>query len=199
MGNEVGNHVAVEPVVPGADPAHDLHATTEAHAEGGHGGAFPPFDPAGMGGQLLWLAITFGALYLLMSRVALPQIGSILADRKARIDADLAEAETLQKQTDAAVRQYEADLAAARSQSQRIAEETRTALKTDIDMRRKAVEADLSAKMADAEARIKASKTAALTQVDEIAATTAQALVGQLVGSVSEQQALSAVQRAIRE
>ena len=54
---------------------------TGAHtaADGGHhGGGFPPFDPSTFASQLLWLAITFGVLYLIISRAAVPRIGSIL-------------------------------------------------------------------------------------------------------------------------
>src|SRR5215213_2786594 len=66
-------------------PAGDTHATTEA--EGGHAKiAFPPFDASTFGSQVLWFAITFAVLYALMSRVAIPQIGSIIDKRKARIE-----------------------------------------------------------------------------------------------------------------
>lgn len=191
-------------VTPEGEVAHEpaageVHAATEAHGEDAAHGVFPPFDPATFGSQLLWLALTFGALYLLMSRVALPRIGSILADRKARIDADLAEADTMRQQTDAAIAKYEADLAAARAKAQAIAEETRQGIRAEIDGKRKAVEADLSRTVAEAEARIQASKQAALTHVDEIATETAQALVGRLVGEVSPAAAKEAVLKVIQE
>jgi FAD/FMN-containing dehydrogenase len=53
---------------------------TEVGHEGGHAsGVFPPFDPSTFGSQLLWLAIIFGALYVLMSRIGLPRVEGILA------------------------------------------------------------------------------------------------------------------------
>src|SRR5688572_1322589 len=75
------------------------HATTtEAHegAAEDHGtGVFPPFDPTTFASQLLWLVITFAALYLIISRSAVPRIGSILEQRKTRIEGDLKEADRL--------------------------------------------------------------------------------------------------------
>lgn len=177
--------------------AGELHTSTEHAAD--HGGAFPPFDPATFGTQLIWLAITFAVLYVLMSRVALPRIGSILADRKARIDGDLAKADAAQQKTDAAIAAYEQALAAARAKSQAIAEETRSAIKADIDGKRHAVEADLSRKVAEAEARIQANKSEALSHVNEIAADTVQALVTQLTGSASADEARNAVATAAKE
>ncbi|MFD1252912.1 MULTISPECIES: F0F1 ATP synthase subunit B [Devosia] len=175
------------------DPTADTHATTEAHG-GDHGsGVFPPFDPATFPSQLVWLAITFAALYVLLSKVALPRIGGILENRKALIDADLAAADADRQKTDAAIAAYEKALADAKSNAQGIANQTRDAIQADLAVKRTAVEADLSAKVTAAEARIAQTKAEALTHVDEIAAETAQAVVGQIVGDVSADSVRAAV------
>lgn len=175
-----------------ADPA---HATSEVPADG-HAEVFPPFDPASFANQLVWLALTFAILYVVLGRVALPRIGGIIDARKARIEGDLKEAERLRGQTDRAVQAYETALAQARQDAGKIAEETRQSIRADIDGKRSAVEADLAARMSEADARIQASKTAALGNVDSIAAETAMALVAQLGGSASEADARSAVAEA---
>jgi F-type H+-transporting ATPase subunit b len=187
--------------VPGAeghDPTADTHSTAEVHEEGAHG-VFPPFDPATFPSQLLWLAITFGALYLLMSKIALPRIGGILENRKAVIDADLAAADASRQKTDAAIAAYESALAEAKSRAQGIANETRDSIQADLAAKRSAVEADLTGKVTAAEARIAATKSEALTHVDEIAAETAQTVVTQLVGDVSPDSVRAAVARVSKE
>nr|WP_193336748.1 F0F1 ATP synthase subunit B [Devosia beringensis] len=179
-----------------ADPTADTHATTEAHGGEHDTGVFPPFDPATFPSQLLWLAITFGALYLVMSRIALPRIGGILENRKSIIDADLAAADASRQKTDAAIAAYEAALAAAKAKAQGIANESREAIQADLAAKRSAVEADLTAKVSAAEARIMTTKTEALTHVDEIATETAQTVVSQLVGDVSADSVRAAVAKA---
>lgn len=185
----------------GEAAATDAHGATETHAgtEEAHSEVFPPFDPASFGGQLLWLAITFGALYLLMSRVALPRIGSILETRRTRIEGDLKEAERLRQETEKAAAAYEAALAEARKNAHGIAEETRAGIKADIDGRRADVEAGLSKRVADAEARIQADKDAALANVGSIAAETAQALVAKISGTVTAAEARAAVAAVTKE
>ena len=179
-----------------ADPTVDTHATTEAHG-GEHGSeVFPPFDTTTFPSQLFWLAITFGALYLLMSRVALPRIAGILDNRKAVLDADLAAADASRQQTDAAIAAYEAALAAAKGKAQGIANDTRETIQADLAQKRSAVEADLSEKVAAAEARIAATKAEALTHVDDIATETAQTVVTQLVGDVPTDSVRAAVAKA---
>ena len=79
----------------------DSHsAGTQAHGGAPHSDVFPPFDTTHFSSQLLWLALTFGALYLLMSRVALPRIAGILENRQATISGDLDYSVTLQKLVD---------------------------------------------------------------------------------------------------
>lgn len=182
-----------------ADPTAGTHATTEADGGAHASDVFPPFDPSTFPSQLLWLAITFGVLYVLMSKIALPRIGGILDDRKARIDADLAAADASRQKTDAAIAAYEAALAAAKAKAQGIANESREAIQADIAAKRTAVETDLSAKVAEAEARIGKTKAEALTHVDEIATETAQTVVSQLVGDVSADSVRAAVAKVSKE
>jgi F-type H+-transporting ATPase subunit b len=178
--------------------AGELHEGTEAHGGGEAHSSFPPFDSSTFGSQLLWLAIAFGALYLLMSRVALPRIGEILEVRRDRIEGDLAEAERMRQKTDQALADYEQALAGARSKAQGIAEDTRNKMKAEQAEKRSEVEADLARKMADAEARIQATKAEALGNVDEIATDTVQALVQQLLGKVPVKTARDAVAKMIK-
>src|SRR6186997_1169108 len=91
-------------------PAERPAATHQSTAaEGAHG--LPQLDPSHYPSQLLWLAISFGLLYLLLSRLLLPMVESALARRRHQIHADLAGARELQKQSQDVAAAYEAALA----------------------------------------------------------------------------------------
>ena len=94
--------------------------STTAHTEadgGEHDGGFPPFDSSNFPSQLVSLAIAFVALYLIVSRIALPRVGRVIDARQNAIEGDLAEAEKLKDESEAALRAYESDLAEARSRA----------------------------------------------------------------------------------
>jgi F-type H+-transporting ATPase subunit b len=159
--------------------------TSEAHgAEGteAHGGVFPPLDSSTFPSQLFWLAIFFGALYFLMSRLVLPRIAGILDARKARIDGDLARAQTLTDETEAAVKSYEKALADARARASDIARDTRDAVNKDVETAHSAADSDLAKKISSAEARIAKSRDASMKSVSAIAAESAAEIVAVLGG-----------------
>lgn len=193
------NETHAESATEDAHGATELHEGTEAHGGEAAHDVFPPFDSSTFASQLLWLAITFAALYWLMSKIALPRIGEILEVRRDRIESDLAEAERMRQKTDQALADYEKALADAKSKAQGIAEETRAKVKAEQDKKRSAAEADLSKKVSAAEARIQETKTDALKNVSDIAAETAQALVAQLVGKVTIKSARDAVSKTMKE
>jgi F-type H+-transporting ATPase subunit b len=149
---------------------------------GEHGKGFPPFDAHTFPSQLLWLALTFVALYLLMSRVALPRVGSIIEDRRKHIDGDLAEANRLKGESDAAIAAHEKALAEARGRAQALANETREKAAAAAEARRKEVDGQLGARIADAEKTIAATRSAAMANVHGIASDTAGAIVERLTG-----------------
>jgi F-type H+-transporting ATPase subunit b len=160
-------------------------ASEQVHGgpEGGHGGAFPPFDSSTFPGQLLWLAIFFGALYWLMSKVALPRVQNILEGRAEKISSDLAEAHRLKAETDAAIAAYEKALADARAEGHRIAAEMHDKVSAEAEERRRQTELALNAKLDEAEKQIAATKTAALGNVRGIAIEAGAAIVETLTGT----------------
>ncbi|ASY61901.1 ATP synthase B' chain [Sinorhizobium sojae CCBAU 05684] len=183
--------------------AHDAAATGEVHTETGvahegeHGsGVFPPFDSSHFASQLLWLAITFGLFYLLMSKVIIPRIGGILETRHDRIAQDLDEASRLKGEADAAIAAYEQDLANAKAKGHSIADTAREAAKNKANADRVAVEADLAKKIAAAETRIADVKAKALSDVGAIAEETASAVVTQLIGGTVTKAEISAAVKA---
>jgi F-type H+-transporting ATPase subunit b len=163
-------------------------AETTAHTEAhGESHAFPPFESQHYPSQLFWLALTFILLYVLMSRVALPRIGSILADRSKRIADDLAAAQRFKEQSEAADAAYQKSLADARARAQAIANETREQQAAQANAVNKKLEAQLHEKLAAAEQSIATTRTTAMGNVSSIAADTAAAIVERLLGTVPAQ------------
>jgi F-type H+-transporting ATPase subunit b len=158
------------------------HTGTVEVPAGGHARAFPPFDKQTFPSQLLWLAVTFVALYLLMSRIALPRIDSILERRRQRIAGDLAEALRLKGESDAAIAAYEKALADARGRAQALVNDARQKQAAEAEAARKALDAALNARIAAAESSIAATKTAAMVNVRGIATEAAAAIVERLIG-----------------
>ena len=146
------------------------------------GRSFPPFEKQTFPSQIFWFALTFIALYLLMSRVALPRIGSILEERRKRIEGDLAEAQRLKGESDAAIAAHEKALSDARSRAQTLANETREKAAATAETRRKEVDAGLHARIAEAEKAIASTRSAAMANVRGIAGEAAAAIVERLTG-----------------
>jgi F-type H+-transporting ATPase subunit b len=164
-----------------------------------HGGGFPPFDAHTFASQLLWLALIFLALYLLMSRIALPRIGSILEARRQRIEDDLAEAQRFKDASDAAIAAHEKALAEARGRAQALANETRAKAAASAEARRKEVDAKLHAHIAEAEKAIAEKQSAAMGNVRSIASEAAGAIVERLTGlSPASEDVAQAISQALK-
>jgi len=180
-----------------SNPTEGTHSETGANGGEAHtSGVFPPFDSSTFASQLLWLAITFGLFYLLMSKVLVPRIGGILEHRRDRIAQDLDEANRLKEEADNAIAAYEQELADARKKASAIAETAREKAKTAAEAERASTEAELGVKMADAEKSIAAIKTKALADVDTIAEDAASDMVKHLLGGTVTKAEVAAAIRA---
>lgn len=176
--------------------ADSTHATTGAPAAKA---AFPPFQSQTFAPQLIWFAIAFGLLYWSLSRILLPRVGAVLQARSERIARDLDEAQAFRTQSQEAEAAYELSLTQARDKAKGIAQETRNALATEAEGRRKALDAELAGKLASAEATIRTRTAEAMSSTRAIAAETAAAIVERLTGRAPDRAVLdAALDRAVR-
>lgn len=155
-------------------------------------GGLPQLNVNDYAPQLIWLAGIFCLLYLLMSKLVLPRVGSVLQERGDRIAKDLAAAQRLKGETEQALANYEKAMNEAKANGQKIAQHNRDTLNAEINAERAQVDARISAQAVDAEKRIAAAKAKAMGSVNDIAGETARAIVSQLIGQ--EVSAADAVQ-----
>lgn len=146
----------------------------------------PQLDATTFAAQIVWLAITFVVLYLIMSQVVIPRIGGILEDREARIRGDLDKAQALKADTDAAIAHYEKRLAEARANAQAIVGEMKDKMTAETNERRRKIESELSERQALAEEQIAAQRASALASLDELAQAVTSALVEKLSGGSAD-------------
>ena len=132
--------------------------------------------------QVVWGAIIFVVLYLLLSRWALPQVGAVLATREATISADLDTARAAKAKADAAI----VELTDA---TQRARAEAQASIANAIDQAKQAAAAQsatanakLEAQIAAAEQSIGVARTAAMGALREVATDTANTVINRLIG-----------------
>ena len=92
--------------------------TPVADAAASHGGGLPQFDLSQWPGQIVWLLITFLFLYLMFSRVFVPNIGETISEREDRIAGDIAKARRLKEEAEAQAKAAAAEMHAARDRAQ---------------------------------------------------------------------------------
>ncbi|MDX1486290.1 MAG: F0F1 ATP synthase subunit B' [Alphaproteobacteria bacterium] len=132
--------------------------------------------------QLVWLAITFAALYLLMARLALPRIADVLAERSKRREDNLARAEELQAEAEAAAKAYENVLAESRAAAHEQLMLSADAAKNRADDAIRALDARLAGEIAAAEDTVAAAKEEALKEATAIAAEAARLAAEKIAG-----------------
>jgi len=133
--------------------------------------------------QMVWLAISFIALYLLMARVALPRVADVLETRHGRIADDLDQAAQLKAQAETVIAEYEAALAEARGNAQATIAQAALAAAAVAEKRNAQVAETLAAEAAAAAGRIDVAKTEALTELRGVAVELAKAAAERLIGA----------------
>jgi len=157
--------------------ATNTSTATEAATPG-----MPQLDFSTFGNQIFWLVVTLVVIYLILSRVALPRIAGVLAERSGTISNDIAAAEELKAKAVAAEEAYNQALSDARAEAAKIVASTKADMKAELDAAIAKADAEISQKTAESEKVISEIRATALESVEEVAKNTAMALVSALGG-----------------
>lgn len=152
----------------------------------------PQLDFSTFPNQIFWLVITIVVIYLILSRVALPRIGAVLAERQGTITNDIAAAEDLKRQAAEAEDAYNKALADARAAAQTIAAETRAEIMADLADATEKADAEIAAKAAESAARIDEIRAGAMEAVEVVARDTAAEIVAALAPNAADDDSVAA-------
>ncbi len=182
-----------EAVVVGDDHAADhttetLGGENLAHAESG----MPQLDPAIFPNLIFWLVVALVALYLILSRVALPRIGTVMTERNDAISNDIEEAALLKRRAEEAEASYNAALAKARDEAHKIAAETKAQIDKELALLMAKADAEIGVKSGESEKRIGEIRASAARSVEEVARATAAEIVDALMPGSGDPGALDA-------
>ena len=149
------------------------HGATEAPG-------MPQLDFSTFPNQIFWLIVTLVVVYYVLSRIALPRIASVLAERQGTITNDIAAAEDLKQKAADAEAAYEKALADARVEASRIAAEAKVEFKAEVEVAIQKADSEIKARTAESEGRIVEIRDGAAEAVREVARDTAIAVVSAL-------------------
>lgn len=177
-------------------------ATETTEAAAGHGAdaaasapGMPQLDFSNWGNQIFWLLVTLVVIYFVLSRVALPRIAAVLAERQGTITNDLAKAEELKAKAVEAEEAYNQALADARAEAQNIVAETKAEIAAELADATAKADAEIAAKAAESEKAIAEIRESAMANVVVVAKDTAAEIVSALGGKADA----AAIEAAVAE
>ena len=178
-----------------ATETHDTANQAASACVDSHGGALgmPQLCGEWMGNQIFWLVVTLVVIFFILSRVALPRIASILAERQGSITNDLAAAEDLKAKAVEAEDAYNKALADARAEAQNIVAAAKADIQGDLDDAIAKADAEIAARSAESEKKIAEIRASALDSVKVVAKDTAKEIVSAMGGKADAKSVTAAV------
>jgi F-type H+-transporting ATPase subunit b len=148
--------------------------------------------------QVFWLLVTLVVIFLVLSRIALPRIGAVLAERRGTITNDLGAAEELKLKAVEAEKAYNDALAAAKAEAARISAETRAEIQKGLDAAVARADAQIAAKATESEGRIAEIRAGAVEAVTEVARDVAKEIVAAMGGKADARSITAAVSARLK-
>ena len=183
-------HTDVTPLA-GEHVEHTAETTGETNLEHAESG-MPQLDPAIFPNLIFWLVVALVALYFILSRIALPRIGTVMTERNDAISNDIEQAAMLKRRAEEAEASYNAALARARDDAHKIAAEAKAAIDKELAALMARADAEIGVKSAESEGRIAQIRDSAARSVEEVARETAAEIVKALMPGAADTDAVHA-------
>ena len=158
----------------------------------------PQLDFSTFPNQIFWLVVTLIVIYFILSRVALPRIGAVLAERQGTITNDIAAAEELKARAQEAEAAYEKALADARGEAANIVAAAKADIQAELDVQLQKADAEIAAQTAESEKAIAEIQAGAADAVKAVAKDTAKEIVAAMGGKADAKTITAAITTAMK-
>ena len=162
-------------------------------AQSAESGGMPQLNPEFWISQIFWLVLTFGILYLVLSKIVLPKISSNLETRKSQILENIETAEKQREESKNKIKQFEKIILESNIEAKNYFNEKRQKLIEDINNKRITLEKDIDGEINTTEDEINKLKIASDEKINKIAIETSSELLKQLIGEEVNSSSISAI------
>ena len=156
-------------------------------------GGMPQLDPEFWISQIFWLTITFGILYLVLSKFILPKISSNLELRKSKIQENIEAAEKQRESSEIKLKEYDEIILKSKIEAKNIFKNTREKIIKDINSKKEILDKQIDDEISNAEQEIEALRKVAAEKINKIAIETSSDLLKKLIGTEINNSSISAI------
>ena len=163
------------------------------YAQSGESGGMPQLNPEFWISQIVWLVLTFGFLYIVLSKLILPKISDNLESRKSQILENIETAELQRKESEKKIKEFEKIILESKLKAKNHFNEVRQKTLEDISNKRIVLEKDIDKEISAAEEEINNLKINSSEKIKNIAIETSNELIKQLIGEQVNNSSISAI------
>ena len=156
-------------------------------------GGMPQLNPEFWISQVFWLILTFGFLFIILSKLILPKISNNIEDRKSKILENIETAEKQRSDSENKIKEYEKIILDSKNHAKNYFNEARQKILKDIDSKREALEKEINNEIGDAEKEIVELNNTSVEKINKIAIETASDLVESFLETEVNKSNISAV------
>jgi len=162
-------------------------------AQSAESGGMPQLNPEFWISQIVWLILTFGALYIVLSKVILPKISDNLESRRSQILENIEIAEKQREESEEKVKEFEKIILNSKLEAKNLFNEARQKVLEDVDKKRSELEKSIEAEIVSAEKEIQSLNSNSLENIKKIATDTSGDLISQLIGQEVDKNIISSI------
>ena len=156
-------------------------------------GGMPQLNPEFWISQIFWLTLTFGILYLILSKLILPKISANLETRKSQILENIEAAEKQREDSEMKLKEYEEIISKSKLEAKTIFNQAREKALKDIIAKKEVLEGQIDEEISKAEEEIKTLRNGAPDKINKIAIETSSELIQKLIGAEVNNSSISAI------
>ena len=153
----------------------------------------PQLNPEFWISQIFWLTLTFGILYVILSKLILPKISANLELRKSLIQENIEAAEKHRESSESKIKEYENIIQKSKLDGKNIFKDARDKVFKDINSKKEILDKQIDGEIKKVEQEIEALKKSAPEKINKIAIETSSELVKKLIGAEVNNSSISAI------